>query len=197
MKSSKFTHLFVIGLALTCAVAGCKKKPVPLTVLPGQRVGSPRTSDPSSVPPIQLPDNVSTTGAGGGGGFAASGTDFSTWGHDSGTFASQTVYFDYDSAVVKSGDKDKVKAVAAYLQANPRNAVQIEGHCDERGTEEYNRALGERRALGVREELIMAGVSPERVETVSYGEDRPADAGHSADSWAKNRRGVFVLLTPP
>ena len=98
---------------------------------------------------------------------------------------------------MKSGEKSKIQAVASYLQANPRNAVQVEGHCDERGTEEYNRALGERRALALREELVMLGVSPVRVDTVSYGEDRPADPGHTKEAWEKNRRGAFVLLTPP
>ena len=79
----------------------------------------------------------------------------------------------------------------------PYDALLIEGHCDERGTEEYNRALGERRALSVREFLVTLGVAPDRVETVSFGEDRPADPGHSSAAWDKNRRGEIVLLSPP
>ena len=83
------------------------------------------------------------------------------------------------------------------MKGNRATALRVEGHCDERGTEEYNRSLGERRALAVREELIRQGADPARVVTVSYGEDRPADAGHNEDAWKRNRRGTFILLTPP
>ena len=72
----------------------------------------------------------------------------------------------------------------------------IEGHCDERGTEEYNRALGERRALSVRDALVGLGVSTDRVRTMSLGEDRPADMGLDDSAFARNRRGEFVLLKP-
>jgi peptidoglycan-associated lipoprotein len=72
----------------------------------------------------------------------------------------------------------------------------IEGHCDERGTEEYNRALGERRALALREALAKAGVSPDRIRTISYGKDRPVNPGHDESAWAQNRRGEFILLHP-
>jgi peptidoglycan-associated lipoprotein len=75
--------------------------------------------------------------------------------------------------------------------------VEVDGHCDERGTEEYNRALGERRALALREELISLGVDPNRIDTVSYGKDRPAETGHDEAAWRKNRRGEFLLETPP
>jgi peptidoglycan-associated lipoprotein len=87
--------------------------------------------------------------------------------------------------------------VASFLRnAPPSVALLVEGHCDERGTEEYNRALGERRALAVREQLAMAGADVSRVVTRSYGEDRPADPGRTEAAYAKNRRGEFVVLTP-
>jgi peptidoglycan-associated lipoprotein len=197
MKSSKFIHLLVIGLSLTFVAAGCKKKPAYTTTLPGQRVGTPRGGDIGSVPPIEIPSNVGVTTSSGNDIAFAHGAGHDGWPQNPSMFEAQTVYFDYDSVVVKSSEKAKIQVVAAYLQANPRNAVLIEGHCDERGTEEYNRALGERRALAVREELIMSGIAPERVDTVSYGEDRPADVGHTKEAWDKNRRGVFVLLMPP
>ena len=75
--------------------------------------------------------------------------------------------------------------------------MKIEGHCDERGTEEYNRALGERRALALREELARLGIDPGRVDTISYGKDRPVDTGRDESAHRKNRRGEFVVLTPP
>ena len=111
-------------------------------------------------------------------------------------FKAQTVYFDFDSAVVKSSEKAKIETVAAHLKANPSHGLRVEGNCDERGTEEYNRVLGEHRALAVREVLIADGIAPDRLPTISYGEDRPADPGHSEAAWKKNRRDEFVLLTP-
>ena len=77
-----------------------------------------------------------------------------------------------------------------------RFAANMPGHCDERGTEQYNLSLGERRALAVREYLVTAGIQPDRAFTISYGESRPAVPGHNEAAWSKNRRGVFVLLTP-
>ena len=76
-------------------------------------------------------------------------------------------------------------------------AVRIEGNCDERGTEEYNRSLGDRRANALREKLATMGVDPKKLLTVSYGEDKPVDNGHNEAAYAKNRRGDFILLTPP
>jgi peptidoglycan-associated lipoprotein len=107
------------------------------------------------------------------------------------------VYFDYDSSVIKPSEKSKVAAVADYLKSNSANAVKIEGHCDERGTEEYNRSLGERRALALREELVGLGTDAARVDTISYGKDRPASPGHDEAAWKMNRRGGFIVLTPP
>ena len=82
------------------------------------------------------------------------------WIEDAEALKSETVYFDFDSSVLKAAEKPKVAAVADYLKANSAKAVRVEGNCDERGTEEYNRSLGERRALAVREELIRLGIDP-------------------------------------
>jgi peptidoglycan-associated lipoprotein len=108
------------------------------------------------------------------------------------------IYFDFDKSAVKKGPElAKAVAVAEYLKAHPEAKLEIEGHCDERGTEGYNLALGERRALSIREVLLNNGVPAEKVTTVSYGEARPADPGHDDAAFAKNRRGEFVLLLPP
>jgi peptidoglycan-associated lipoprotein len=115
---------------------------------------------------------------------------------DAGKFAAQTVYFDFDRAVIKPGEIDKIRVVAEHLKSNATHRVQVDGHCDERGTEEYNRSLGEKRAQAVREFLVREGVSPDRVRTVSYGEDKPVESGHSESAWSKNRRGEFILMTP-
>lgn len=116
---------------------------------------------------------------------------------DTNVFKANTVYFDFDRSNVRPSERSKVEDVAGFLKGNLSNKLLIEGHCDERGTEEYNRALGERRALAIREYLANLGIGPERVRTLSYGEDRPAVDGHDEAAWSKNRRGEFILLRPP
>ncbi len=103
------------------------------------------------------------------------------------------VYFDYDSARIRPSEESKLQAVAAYLKSNPGKLV-VEGHCDERGTAEFNRALGERRALAAREELAKLGADGSRITTISYGSDRPADMGHDEAAWSKNRRCEFAVV---
>jgi peptidoglycan-associated lipoprotein len=125
--------------------------------------------------------------------------DYEMWGdmiEDRAVLASYTVHFAYDSAVVKSSEQSNLQAVTAALGADASAKLLIEGYCDERGTEEYNRSLGERRALALREALAKLGVDPMRVRTVSYGKDKPADPGHDESAWSKNRRGEFILLHP-
>jgi peptidoglycan-associated lipoprotein len=84
--------------------------------------------------------------------------------------------------------------VADWMKSNPGKKLVVEGYCDERGTAEYNRALGERRAQAAREELVHMGVDPSRISTSSYGSDRPADPGHDEAAWAKNRRCEFAIV---
>jgi peptidoglycan-associated lipoprotein len=103
------------------------------------------------------------------------------------------VLFDFDSTRIRPSEESKLETVAAYLKANPGKLV-VEGHCDERGTAEYNRALGERRAIAARNELVKLGVDTGRVSTISYGKDRPADPGHDETAWGKNRRCEFVVV---
>jgi peptidoglycan-associated lipoprotein len=83
------------------------------------------------------------------------------------------------------------------MKSNPSNALRIEGNCDERGTDEYNRSLGDRRALAAREELIALGVDGGKILTKTLGKDNPADTGHTEAAHAKNRRDEFIVLTPP
>ncbi len=115
-----------------------------------------------------------------------------TGGGDHATFAAQTVYFDYDSAKIKPSEFSKIEAVASALKGNNKSLV-VEGHTDERGTAEYNRALGERRAQAAREELIHLGVAASRITTISYGKERPVDSTHDDTAWSRNRRAEFVV----
>ncbi|MBL6625676.1 MAG: peptidoglycan-associated lipoprotein Pal [Alphaproteobacteria bacterium] len=104
-----------------------------------------------------------------------------------------TVYFSYDSAALDGNSKGSLFRQAAFLNANPTLTVTIEGHCDERGTREYNLALGERRAAAARDYLLAQGVDPARIKVISYGKERPVMAGSNEESWAKNRRAATVL----
>jgi peptidoglycan-associated lipoprotein len=109
-------------------------------------------------------------------------------------FRGNTVYFGFDRSAITRAELAKVAAVAEYLKVNSDSKLLIEGHCDERGTEGYNMALGERRALAIREAMLNMGISGDRITTISYGEARPADTGRTDAAYAKNRRGEFVLL---
>ena len=110
--------------------------------------------------------------------------------------AAYTVHFKFDSAVVQDSEQANVANVGQALSSDLTAKLLIEGHCDERGTEEYNRSLGERRALALREALARIGVDPMRIRTISYGKDQPVDPGHDEAAWAKNRRGQFIWCTP-
>ncbi len=103
------------------------------------------------------------------------------------------VHFGFDSSAVGAGERPKLQAVADFCRGN-RNTIIIAGFTDERGTPEYNRGLGERRALTVREELIKLGVSGGRLQTVSFGAEMPADPGSGESAWAKNRRAEFGVV---
>ncbi len=104
------------------------------------------------------------------------------------------VYFDFDKFDIKPEYRESLKEKAVVLKKFPQLRVLVEGHCDNRGTEEYNLALGERRARTVKEYLVVLGVSPSQVELISYGEERPAVEGSGEAVWAKNRRAAFKII---
>ena len=183
MKFSNVTKLIVLGIIVSVSAIGCKTKAPGVTQLPKSGIGSSGSvadTIPSGTPlktddslttkdgPIPLSDQPGHNG----------------WKADEGPFKNFTVHFQYDSSVIPTSEKAHVESVANQLKTAPTSvALRVEGHCDERGTEEYNRSLGERRALALREELVRLGVAPDRIETISYGLDKPAVVGHDESAW--------------
>ena len=107
------------------------------------------------------------------------------------------VYFRLDAHNIQSSELQKVRSVAEFLANNKFVYLLVEGHCDERGTTEYNITLGENRALNVRDQLIAYGIAANRVQTVSYGKEKPVDRRHNESAWSKNRRAEFVFYQAP
>ena len=109
-------------------------------------------------------------------------------------FENEDIYFPYDSAALTPEAQEILRKKAVWLQENPTAEVTVEGHCDERGTNEYNLALGEARAQSTKNYLIDLGISASRIGTISYGEERPLDPTSSEEAWAKNRRAHFIFV---
>jgi peptidoglycan-associated lipoprotein len=105
------------------------------------------------------------------------------------------IHFDFDKYDIRSGDAEILKGNAALLMKHPTVKIQIEGHCDERGTIEYNLALGERRANSAKKYLVSLGMPADRISTISYGKEKPLDPGHNGEAWAKNRRDHLIILS--
>jgi len=108
-------------------------------------------------------------------------------------FISEDIYFDYDDSSLKSAAQTVLQRKAVWLRNNPEVAVLLEGHCDERGTTEYNLALGDRRANSAKTFLLDMGIDSSRMRTISYGEEMPVDRAHNEEAWAKNRRVHFTI----
>lgn len=191
MKSAKLLNVFVLGVLLATFAAGCQKQPKNITTIPG-RTGGPGGDRMN--PPIDggnrvgLGDTIGTQIDGGL-------PEPRQGEHDRAALATQTVYFDFDRSAIRPSEQGKLDAVATYLKNTPNVQLLVEGHCDERGTEEYNRSLGERRAISAREYLLQKhGLSSERVTTASFGEDRPASLERTEEGYARNRRAEFVVI---
>lgn len=197
MKITQLVYPLTIALAAMLAT-GCKHSPTKLTPLPEGAQPQAADTGPGGTLPGG-PGTVSdTTGVNTkfGGGPQGNPGDFTNMTEDRSALAADTIHFAFDSAVIRSSEDASIQAVAAALTADASTKLTIEGNCDERGTEEYNRSLGERRALAAREALAKLGIDPMRIRTISYGKDKPADPGHDDSAWKANRRDDFVLLHP-
>jgi len=204
MKPLILTALIASSLILMLTSSGCKSPQKPLTPIP--QSPPPKITQPAPTKPF-IPEG-GTLGNGQKITETPLKTDqqgnvelnnlerFEDRKADREIFKAYTIHFDFDRSEIKPNDIPNLEAIADYLKKNPNDDLLIEGHCDERGTEKYNLALGERRALSAREYLIKLGVSASRIRTISYGEERPVDPGHNEEAWAKNRRAEFLRLLP-
>ncbi|MFO7974762.1 MAG: peptidoglycan-associated lipoprotein Pal [Candidatus Hydrogenedentota bacterium] len=171
------TKLFVVGLVIVAvAVGGCGRK-----------------KDTQITPDLTADTDSSSSRTGGV--ETTSGTGLPDIEQENVYFQklkeAGTVYFAFDSSELDATALETLKRNADIIKQMPNTLIQLEGHCDERGTQEYNLALGERRAMAVRDYLIRLGISGDRLVTISYGEEYPADPGQNEAAWAKNRRVEF------
>jgi len=184
MLKSTITHLVVMLFALTLLASGCAKKPVaeepvisedttvemqqqqPAVVVEEQVVDTTPAYDPAAV--AKAAELAAANGLG-------------------------LIHFDFDQYVLTDDAKATLVSNAGLLRAAPAVKVLVEGHCDERGSDEYNLALGEKRALATKNYLVSLGVAAERMSVISYGEEMPIDPAHTKEAWAKNRRAAFKV----
>ncbi len=218
MKRIAWINATALGAAAMLLAVSCKsQKPVGLTTIPGQKTIVASNPNPLPVPTptggggipggttipsggqpfvnpnaIIQPINPNNAGLLNDQGQGFTGQEM----EDREAFAALTVHFEYDSAAVHPDDFEKIKLVALHLIQHPTHKLLVEGHCDERGTEDYNLSLGERRALSVVDELSRLNVGADRLRTLSQGEKVPMVLGADEQSFAENRRGEFVLLMP-
>lgn len=162
----------LVAMAAVLVVAGCASKPKPVAEAPPP-TPPPAPSVQSQVESTVVPGSV----------------------QDFRVNVGDTVHFDYDKYDIKSEDRDLLQRQAAWLQKYPQVRVTVEGHCDERGTREYNLALGARRANAVKEYLVSLGVSSSRLDTISYGKERPICTESNESCWGQNRRGVTTITS--
>jgi peptidoglycan-associated lipoprotein len=178
------TRLLLVGVA-TASLAACASKPKPLPPVPEAPRAPPVAPRAPEAPrpqrPPQAPPPPQQQGA-----IPGSAQDFVV-------SAGDRVYFDFDSYSVRNDAKPVLDAQAAWLARYPQVTVRIDGNSDERGTVDYNFALGARRANAVRDYLVSKGVATSRIETVSYGKSKPIDARSSEEGWAANRNGHTAI----
>jgi peptidoglycan-associated lipoprotein len=170
-------HVRILGiLAAAALLAACSSTPEEVAELKGAGGAQPAPAAPAAPPTQQAMRPAEPPGA---------AAELAQIG--------DRVLFDTDQSTLAPPARGTVEKQAAWMKKYPRVTVTIEGHCDERGTREYNLALGERRAIAVKNYLVSLGVEAARIKTISYGKERPAVVGSTQQAWAQNRRGVTVV----
>jgi peptidoglycan-associated lipoprotein len=165
MKKFALALTFIAVIAMIF-MAGCGKKPKPVIEPPPIAVDTTRV-EPPPPPVVEPPPPLSLT----------------------------TIHFDFDKYNLRPDARDIMAQNADALSKKPSAVIKIEGHCDERGSEAYNMALGEKRAAAARDYLINYGINKDNISIISYGKSRPIDTGHNEEAWAKNRRADFIVIS--
>lgn len=197
MKKSRMIMSLCAAAFLGLLAAGCHSEPVDLGPVPPPKDGEPLAGihGPGSIAYDEFGNPIKGRGtpewAEGAGNLPPRGSgDFEPVSIPGISF--EPVYFEYDRSDLKPSEMDKLRKVAEFLNSRHELGLIIEGHCDDRGSEEYNRALGERRAISLRDQLVKLGVPDDHMKTISYGKDRPAVQGTSTEARSRNRRGETI-----
>lgn len=179
----------MVSMIMICAVAmvfpGCRRKRAPGAI-------DLNSTQPPIVQPYEATGSGTDVGGPGSGSTAPRADVFTSGQAVNANLAA--ILFDFDSAQVVDQERSKAEAVAQYLKSNADCVAVLEGNCDERGSAEYNMSLGERRALAVRAYLVTLGVDPARLQTRSFGAEKPVQMGHDEEAWRLNRRVEFAVM---
>jgi peptidoglycan-associated lipoprotein len=194
IRAAQFTHVTMMSLLLAgMIVSGCAKRPA-TTAATAAPAPAPRAATPAPATPAPAPGPTTAAPAAPSAAPAAPATPARPSPREFSAIAAlKDVFFDFDKYDIRAEDAKTLDANAAWLKANADNLVLIEGHCDERGTNEYNLALGERRAKATMNYLVSQGVQANRITIISYGEERPGCSEKSESCWSKNRRAHFLV----
>lgn len=168
MKSRSVLYLMVILMVSSLALWGCPKK-AEVTAVPEPAP----TAEPAPAPPVEEPEERA----------APMKEEL------------ESIYFDFDRSFIRDDARSAMKANADWLKANPKAKIRIEGNCDERGTIEYNQALGQRRAQAAKKYLTDMGISGDRISLISYGKEKPICTQSNEDCWQRNRRDDFIVVS--
>jgi peptidoglycan-associated lipoprotein len=180
MKKNNVLRLLVMAAITALLAAGCAKKPAPEAAAPSTAMERPMVSEMPTQPVPGFQDQAVT--------------DMPVAPELASVAGLQRIQFAFDQHTLSDQARETLAGNAAWLKANPGARVVIEGHCDERGSDEYNLALGERRALAAQSYLISLGIAANRLSTISYGEERPLAPGRDEAAWAQNRRAEFKVV---
>lgn len=193
MYANVLTRLAVFLMALTLLAAGCAKKPVAeesaMTEQPTEI--EMQQDEPAGFSEQQIDETAGSMDSSAASGYSAA--DAARAAEEAATSGLQRIHFDFDQYVLTEAAKSTLVSNAGLLRAAPAIDVVIEGHCDERGSDEYNLALGEKRALATKNYLVSLGVAEDRMRIISYGEEMPLDPASTKDAWAQNRRAEFKI----
>ncbi|MDW7645186.1 MAG: peptidoglycan-associated lipoprotein Pal [Desulfuromonadales bacterium] len=183
MNVRQFGKGIFLGILVALLATGCAKKPAPSDTLESDQAGFTQETVPSD-----------------GGGFQEQSFDEQAFTESPGLVDAdvitglERVFFEFDQYTLSEQSREVLANNAQYLKNNPGVKVVIEGHCDERGSDEYNLALGERRAAAAKNYVVSLGVAEDRMTIISYGEEIPLDPSTSEEAWAKNRRAEFKAV---